>query len=61
MWGGGRITLTKLRTLRGFVDRSCLPSRPDGHPPGCHRRCIDDRIVFAELVAGLALAVATSG
>jgi transposase len=30
-----------------------LPARPDRHPLGCHRRRIDDRVVFDKLVAGL--------
>jgi transposase len=30
-----------------------IPARVDRHPLGCHRRRIDDRIVFDKLVAGL--------
>src|SRR4051794_7845512 len=30
-----------------------LPARVDRHPLGCHRRRIDDRVVFDKLVAGL--------
>src|SRR3954465_13868827 len=30
-----------------------LPARPDRHPLGCHRRRIDDRIVFDKLIEAL--------
>src|SRR3954463_13037663 len=30
-----------------------IPARVDRHPLGCHRRRIDDRVVFDKLVAGL--------
>src|SRR3954468_18535941 len=30
-----------------------IPARVDRHPLGCHRRRIDDRVVFEKLVAGL--------
>src|SRR3954447_3030123 len=30
-----------------------IPARVDRHPLGCHRRRIDDRVVFDRLVAGL--------
>ena len=30
-----------------------IPPRVDRHPLGCHRRRIDDRVVFDRLVAGL--------
>jgi transposase len=30
-----------------------IPARLDRHPLGCHRRRIDDRVVFDKLVAGL--------
>jgi hypothetical protein len=30
-----------------------LPPRVDRHPLGCHRRRIDDRIVFDKIVAAL--------
>ena len=34
-----------------------LPERFDGHPLGCHRRRIDDRIVFDKLVEALVFGV----
>src|SRR3954466_2654005 len=30
-----------------------IPARVDRHPLGCHRRRIDDRVVFDKVVAGL--------
>jgi hypothetical protein len=30
-----------------------LPARPDRHPLGCHRRRIDDRIVFDKIVVAV--------
>jgi hypothetical protein len=37
-----------------------LPARVDRHPLGCHRRRIDDRVVFDKLVTGLVFGCGTS-
>ncbi|SDY82863.1 Putative transposase of IS4/5 family, partial [Modestobacter sp. DSM 44400] len=35
-----------------------IPERVDAHPLGCHRRRIDDRVVFDKIVQSLVLGAA---